>query len=100
MTTFLLIMLVYVLIVFTVGAVGAILRFRYLKHQQHRHSDFCSMVNDSVDEGMDNLSIEAPGSMVSIHTLASRGSWRIALDQVISSQTFEEMKAEEYSKKL
>lgn len=100
MTTFLLIILIYALVMLTIAAVGGMLRLRCLKQQQRRHFGFSSMVNDSVDERMDNLNIENPGSMVSVRTLAKRGSWRVALDQVMSSQTFEEMKAEEYSKKL
>lgn len=100
MTTFLLIMFIYALVVLAVAATGGVLRLRCLKRQQRQHSTFSSMVNDSTDMGMGNLNIENPGSMVLVRTLAKRGSWRVALDQVMSSQTFEEMKAEEYSKKL
>lgn len=100
MITFLSIALIYAVIVLAIAAVGGMLRLRCLKRQQQQRFNFSSIVNESADESMDDLSIENPGSMVSVHTLSKRGSWRVALDQVMSSQTFEEMKAEEYSKKL
>lgn len=100
MITFLSIALIYAFIVLTIAAVGGRLRLRCLKRQQQQRFNFSSIVDESADEGMDDLNIENPGSMVSVHTLSKRGSWRVALDQVMSSQTFEEMKAEEYSRKL
>lgn len=98
MTTFLLIVLAYTFVVLAVAAVGGMVRLRCLKHQ--RCYSLSSLANDSTDMGMDDLNIESPGSMVPVHTLTKRGSWRVALDQVMPAQTFEEMKAEEYSKKL
>lgn len=100
MVTFLLTAFIYVLAVLAIAAVGGVLRLHCLKHQQRRHFDFSSTVNDSADERMDDLGIEDAGDMVPVRMLAKRGSWRVALDQVMSSRTFEEMKAEEYSKKL
>ena len=100
MINFLSLTLIYAFIVLAIAAVGGMLRLRCLKRQQQQRFNFSSIVVESADEGMDDLNIENPGSMVSVHTLSKRGSWRVALDQVMSSQTFEEMKAEEYSKKL
>lgn len=101
MINFLSLTLSYAFIVLAIAAVGGMLRLRCLKRQQQQQRfNFSPIVVESADEGMDDLNIENPGSMVSVHTLSKRGSWRVALDQVMSSQTFEEMKAEEYSKKL
>ena len=100
MINFLSLTLIYAFIVLAIAAVGGMLRLRCLKRQQQQRFNFSSVVDESADEGMDDLNIENPGSMASVHTLSKRGSWRVALDQVMSSQTFEEMKAEEYSKKL
>ncbi len=99
MTTFLFVATIYTFVVLAIVIVGGTLRLRYLKKQKQCFN-FPSTVDDSVDERLDGLSIEASADMVSSHVLARRGSWRIALDQVMPAQTFEEMKAEEYSKKL
>ena len=90
----------YAAVVFVIAAIGGVLRLRYLKRRQRQDVDLSSGVDSSVDACMDNLHIEDPGSMVSVHALSKRGSWRVALDQVMPAQTFEQMKAEEYSKKL
>ena len=100
MTNILLTTLTYVLIILMIAVIGGILRLYYLRHQQQWRIGGSSTVNDSVDKHLDDLRIENPSSMFSTCALSKRGSWRIALDQVMSSPTFEEIKAEEYSKKL
>lgn len=91
----------YVFILAMLVLVGVVLRFRSLK-SQHRLNTFMFSSNkdDSVDKNVDSLCIESAGSMVSSHALSRRGSWRVALNQVMSGLDFEEMKSEEYRKNL
>lgn len=56
---------------------------------------------DNIDTDIDELFMEhANGDFVSSRSLAMRGSWRLAQNQVIGIQTFEAMRAEEYGKML
>ena len=100
MTDILLITLIYAFVILLIAGIGGMFRLRYLRHRQQWRVSRFSTVNDSADKRLDDLRLEKPGSMVPVSALSRRGSWRIALDQVMSSRTFEEMKAEEYSKKL
>lgn len=56
---------------------------------------------DNIDTDMDKLSMEhTNGEFVASQTLAMRGSWRLAQNQVMGKQTFHMLLADEYSKKL
>lgn len=56
---------------------------------------------DNMDTDMSKLSMEyANGEFISSQSLAMRGSWRLAQNQVIGIQTFDVMREEEYGKML
>ena len=56
---------------------------------------------ESVDVDMDELSMEyIDHDFVHAQTLAMRGSWRLAQNQVMGLKTFSQLKQEEYSKKM
>lgn len=95
------IVLRYLLILAVTVAVGVVMRLRVFRsrHKQHPFT-FSVDENDSADQNVADICIEQAGSMVSTQTLSRRGSWRIALDQVMPLTDFEEMKAEEYQKML
>lgn len=61
------------------------------------------LTNDDILRECDlhNLSIElGKTSLVPLNTLAMRGSWRIALNQVWNQSIFEEVKKNEYRKRI
>lgn len=56
---------------------------------------------DNVDTDMDKLSMEHTNDeFVSSQVLAMRGSWRLAQNQVMSTQAFSVLRTEEYAKRL
>ena len=56
---------------------------------------------DNVDADMDKLTMEDTNDeFVSSQTLAMRGSWRLAQNQVMGKQTFSSLRTEEYAKML
>ena len=89
----------YALILAVLAGAGAALRLRLIKRGLKGHTFFPD-VNDTADTEIGELHIEDASRLVSVQTLSKRGSWRVALDQVMSGVAFEDMKAEEYQKKL
>lgn len=56
---------------------------------------------ENMDTDLDELSMEhANGEFVPSRSLAMRGSWRLAQNQVMEIRTFDTIRAEEYSKML
>ena len=56
---------------------------------------------DNVDADMDKLTMEDTNDeFVSSQTLAMRGSWRLAQNQVMGKQAFSSLRTEEYAKML
>lgn len=56
---------------------------------------------DVVDTDMDKLSMEhTDDEFASSQVLAMRGSWRLAQNKVMSSQSFSTLRKEEYAKML
>ena len=56
---------------------------------------------ENMDKDLDELSMEhASGKFVSSRSLAMRGSWRVAQNQVMEIPMFDAIKAEEYRKML
>lgn len=95
------IVLPYLLILTITVVVGAVVRLRVFRNRRRQHPfTFSIDENDSADQNVDGLCIEQAGSTVPTQTLSKRGSWRVALDQVMFLTDFEEMKAEEYQKTL
>ena len=95
------IVLAYFFILTITVVVGVVVRLKVLR-SRHTQYPFTFSVdeNDSADQDVDDLCIERAGSMVPTQALSKRGSWRVALDQVMFLTDFEEMKTEEYQKRL
>lgn len=95
------VMLPYFLILTITVVVGAVVRLHVVRSRRTQHPFTYSInENDSADQNMNDLCIESAGSMVPTQALSKRGSWRVALDQVMFVADFEEMKTEEYQKTL
>ncbi|ANU55493.1 hypothetical protein ADH66_11755 [Acutalibacter muris] len=92
----------YILIMVALTSIGVALRCKMLKKQHvYRRFTIPTDVTACVDSSLKrDLRLEGSSSMVSAQILSRRGSWRVALDQIMLSSDFEEMKTEEYQKKL
>lgn len=79
------------------------LRYRYLKNckKNQKKNIFNKEWEESIDIEVPKLSMEQANSgFVSSVSLSRRGSWRIAQNQVMGLETFEKLRAIEYSKML
>lgn len=79
------------------------IKYRYFDKKETARSEkaFSRQWMESVDIDMDQLSMEyVENGFVSSQALAMRGSWRLAQNQVMGAKTFNQLRQEEYSKKL
>lgn len=91
-----------VVIICSVVIIGEI-KYRYfdIKEIERGDKSFERKWTESVDIGMDELSMEhIDEDFVPSQALAMRGSWRLAQNQVMGAKTFSQLRQEEYSKKL
>ena len=71
------------------------------KEIERGNKSFSRDWTEDVDADMDELSMEhIDNDFVSSRTLAMRGSWRLAQNQVMGVKTFNQLRQEEFSKKL
>lgn len=71
------------------------------KEAKVENKEFAKTWEDSMDMDFDELSMECVNNeFVSSQSLAMRGSWRLAQNQVIGTRTFDEIRKEEYRKML
>lgn len=83
------IVLIYAFVMLIITSIVVILRLLYLEHQQKQRFNFY-ILDECVDKHM-NIS-----DIVFIHRFSKQNYWRNVFDFI----TFENMKAEEYKKKL
>ena len=78
------------------------IRFRQLKLIKKSTDNFLNKEwSENVDKDMNTLNIETPmPDMVSMETLAMRGSWRLAQKLNMDMSDFEELAEIEYRKSL
>ena len=91
-----------VVIICSIVIIGEI-KYRYFDKKEIERSDksFSRKWTESVDVDMDELSMEhIDNDFVPSQVLAMRGSWRLAQNQVMGVKTFNQLRQEEYSKKL
>jgi hypothetical protein len=94
---------VWFLIVLSIVIICGEIKYRYFDKQREIRKNH--MVSDdwkdSIDIDMDYLSMEhASNEFVHSQSLAMRGSWRLAQDQVMGEQSFRMLATEEYTKML
>lgn len=85
-----------------VVAIGEV-RYRYLRKSYNKIENeiFNRTCEDNVDVDLERLSMECVGDdFVSSQRLAMRGSWRLAQNQMIGLENFNNLKNEEYRKML
>ncbi len=94
---------IWIVIMISAVIVAGEIKYRFFDKKEVvlEHKKISKDWEDNIDTDLDGLSMEyANGEFVSSQSLAMRGSWRLAQDQVMGNQTFDKMRTEEYGRML
>ena len=93
---------IYIICLVVAILVGSKLRDNYnYREANNQETKSIKKIIDSIDIDINDIRIEYFGrGFVSSNVLSRRGSWRMAQGQVFGGEEFNQLKAEEYNKKL
>lgn len=97
------IIILWVISMITLIIIMGEVRYRrsYIEQTSHKNVTISNSWKDDIDNNIEQLNIERLDSdFVSRNTLAMRGSWRLAQNQVIDNKTLSALLEEEYSQRL